>query len=174
MQDIFKTLEIDPRQIITTIIGFGIFFFILYKFAFGPFMKLLENRKETITGTFARMEDERKDIEIEKEKYQNLIANIEDERHKQLQEGLQESKKLAQEIQDDARKKAELIVQRANEAAQRELEQAKLALRNYMVDLSIKSAELALKEVITQEDHKRLIRRYINELSAVEAGGGEV
>ena len=169
--EFLDTLGIDPRQIITTIIGFAIFYWIMKKFAFGPFMKLLEDRRENITSTFARMEDERKEIEQSREKYQSLIDNIEDERHRQLQEGLLEAKKLAQDIQNEARSKADLIVQRAEESAARELAQAKLELRNYMVDLSIRSAELALKETITDEDHRRIIRRYIEELSRVEAGG---
>lgn len=174
MQVFFGSMDIDPRQIVTTIIGFGIFYWILSKFAFGPFMQLLDDRRETITSTFARLETEKKEIETEREKYGKLIENIEDERHKQLQEGLQEAKELASGIQDEAHKKAEGIIQRSKESTERELAQAKLELRNYMVDLSIHSAELALKESITDEDHRRIFKRYVEELDAVQSAGGEL
>jgi len=171
---IFESLGIDIRQIITTIIGFGIFYWILKKFAFGPFMKLLDDRRETITSTFARLESERKEIANERDKYEALIENIEDERHKQLQEGLQEAKKLSAGIQEEAHKKAEAIIHRAEESTARELAQAKLELRNYMVELSIRSAELALKESITDDDHRRIFRRYVEDLDIVETSGGEL
>ena len=174
MQVFFGSLDIDPHQIVTTIIGFGIFYWILSKFAFGPFMKLLDDRRETITSTFARLEIERKETDLERKKYEELIANIHDERHKQLQEGLLEAKGLASGIQDDAHKKAENIIQRAKEATEREIAQAKLELRNYIVNLSIDSAELALKESITDEDHRKIFRRYVEDLDNVQSTGGEL
>jgi F-type H+-transporting ATPase subunit b len=169
MEEVIKSLGIQGQQIITTIIGFGIFYWILRRFAFGPFMKLLEQRHETITSTFARLENERKENEAFREKYEDLIDNIEDERHKRLQEGLSEAKKLADEIEAESRRKAASIIQRGEETAKREIADAKIELMNYIVDLSVRSAELALKERITSEDHKRLIRRYINELGSVES-----
>ena len=172
--DIAETLGIDLRQILTTIIGFGIFYWILKKFAFGPFMQLLDDRRETITSTFARLETEKKEIDIDRDKYEKLIENIGDERHKQLQEGLQEAKELAAGIQEEAHRKAEIIIHRAKESTDRELAQAKLELRNYMVELSIQSAELALKESITDDDHRRIFRRYIEELDEVQTSGGEL
>ena len=172
--DIFETLGIDGRQILTTVIGFGIFYWILKKFAFGPFMKLLDDRREIITSTFARLESERKEIVNERDKYETLIENIEDERHKQLQEGLQEAKKLAADIQEEAHRKAEVIIHRAEESTARELAQAKLELRNFMVELSIRSAELALKESITDDHHRRIFRRYVEDLDKVETSGGEL
>jgi len=171
MQEILNTLGIQWQQVVTTIIGFGIFYWILARFAFGPFVTLLETRRDTITSTFVRLEEERKENEKFREKYDNLINNIEDERHKRLQEGLTEAKKLAAEIESEARKKAEGIIRRGEETAERELIQAKHELMNYMVDLSIRSSELALKEKITDEDHRRLIRKYIQELGSVESGG---
>jgi len=170
MQEIITSLGIDPRQIATTIIGFGIFYWILRRFAFGPFMKLLDDRRASITSTFEHLEGERQENEKVRKHYDDLIGNIEDERHKRLQEGLMEAKKLASEIEAEARRKAELIVRRGEEAVATEKAQAKLELMNYMVDLSIRSAELALRETITSEDHKRLTRRYIEELGAVESG----
>jgi F-type H+-transporting ATPase subunit b len=174
MSEIAQSLGIDVRQIITTVLGFGIFYWILARFAFGPFMKMLDDRRDTITSTFARLEEERKESEMDREKYQRLIEGIEDERHKMIQEGLQEAKRLAADIQADARDKAAQINRRAEESAERQLAQAKLELMNYMVDLSVKSAELALKETITDEGHRRIIRRYIEELSDVHAGEGDI
>jgi len=169
MEDVIKSLGIQWQQIVTTIIGFVIFYLIMRRFAFGPFMNLLSQRSDTITSTFAKLEDERKQNEQYREKYDELIKNIEDERHRQLQEGLSEAKKLADELEAEARRKAETIVKRGEETAKREMEDAKRELMNYIVDLSVRSAELALKEKITSEDHKRLIRRYINELGSVES-----
>ncbi|MFH1514681.1 MAG: F0F1 ATP synthase subunit B [bacterium] len=174
MQEIFDSLGIDFKQLITTVFGFAIFFWIMKKFAFGPFMQLLEDRRETISSTFQRLEDERREIDESKAEYRNLIDNIADERHKQLQEGLQEAKKLAADVQQEARGKAENIIRRAEESAAREIAQAKVELKNYMVDLSIQSAELALKETITDEGHRRIIRKYIEELGSVETGRSEV
>ena len=135
---------------------------------------MLDERQETITSTFARLEDERKVVEKERENYSHLIANIEDERHRQLQESLQEAKRLSADIQQDARDRAADITRRAEETAESELAHAKLELMNYMVDLSVTSAELALKESITDGEHRRIIQRYIQELSDVPLGGSEV
>jgi len=170
MQEIIKSLGIDPRQIATTVIGFAIFYWILRRYAFGPFIKLLEDRRASITSTFDHLESERQENEKVHRHYDELIGKIGEERHKQLQEGLAEAKKLASEIEAEARRKAELILKRGEETIATEKAQAKLELMNYMVDLSIRSAELALRETITSDDHRRLIQRYIEELGTVESG----
>ena len=50
---------IDPRQVLTQILGFLILMWLLRKFAWGPVLAMLEARREKIAGEF-READKRK------------------------------------------------------------------------------------------------------------------
>ncbi|MGI6413285.1 MAG: F0F1 ATP synthase subunit B [Syntrophomonadaceae bacterium] len=144
-------------------INFFILLALLYKFAYNPISKMLEQRATTIESSLKHAEQVR--IEI-------------DEMMKETQSNLAESRKEAQEIVARATKAAEEskneIIAKAQEEAlnmkakataeiQAATEQAKMELRDTAAALAIMAAEKVLERAINEEDHRKMVKQFVNE-----------
>lgn len=146
-----------------TAVNFFILLAILYKFAFNPVNAMLEQRANTIESSIKHAEEIRVEV---------------DQLRKEAQANLAESRKEAQEIIGRATKaaedaKAEIAVQAKEEAANMKAkahaeiasatEAAKLELRDTAATLAMMAAEKVLGRVITEEDHKKMVKEFIDE-----------
>jgi len=69
------------------------------------------------------------------------------------------------EIIDTANKDSEYLLQKAKFASQSELDIAKKELTIEMMDIAIDKAKQHLQQLLTQNDHNRLISKYAADLS---------
>lgn len=118
MEELVKTFHIDIKLIIAQLVNFAIVLFVLYKFAYGPMMKMMNERTNKIEKGLKDAEDSQKKLaEItEKEKEvlvearkqaQEIVAKAEAAASKTKDEIIAESKQQAQKILDDTAKKIE-------------------------------------------------------------------
>jgi F-type H+-transporting ATPase subunit b len=157
--------------VVTHIIGFIIAVLILKRFAWGPILKLLDERREKIQGEFDRIEVSKRDVAALREQYETQIRDIEAQRRVKIQEGVAEGRRVGAEIQDLARQEAHGTMVRSREEIVRERDRAQVALRNEMVGMVIKAAEQLLKERLDSDEHRRLVTDYLAELETVGRGG---
>lgn len=144
-------------------VNFFLLLAILYKVGFNPINKMLDERANTIESSIKHAEEVRADV---------------DQMRKETQANLNESRKEAQEIVNKAAKSAEdvksEIIAKANEEvgimknrAKAEIESAteaaKAELRDTAVTLAIMAAEKVLEREITEKDHKKMVKEFVNE-----------
>ncbi|HPF21689.1 MAG TPA: F0F1 ATP synthase subunit B [Syntrophomonas sp.] len=144
-------------------VNFFVLLALLYKFGFNPVNAMLEQRANTIESAIKHAEEIRVEV---------------DQLRKEAQANLAESRKEAQEIvaratkaADDA--KTEIAAQAKEEAAamktkaQAEIasatEAAKAELRNTAATLAMMAAEKVLGRAITEEDHKKMVKEFVDE-----------
>lgn len=119
MEELIKTFHIDWKLIIAQLVNFAIVLFVLYKFAYGPMMKLMDERTKKIDKGLKDAENSHKKLQeiAEKEKAvlvearkqaQEIVAKAEAAASKTKDEIIAESKQQAQKILDDTAKKIEL------------------------------------------------------------------
>jgi F-type H+-transporting ATPase subunit b len=157
--------------VVTHIIGFVIAVIILKRFAWGPILKLLDERREKIQGEFDLIEVSKREVAALREQYEAQIRDIEAQRRAKIQEGVAEGRRVGSEIQDLARQEAHATMVRSREEIARERDRAQVALRNDMVGMVIKAAEQLLKERLDSDEHRRLVNDYLVELESVGRGG---
>jgi F-type H+-transporting ATPase subunit b len=157
--------------VVTHIIGFVIAVIILRRFAWGPILQLLEERREKIQGEFDRIEVTKREVAGLREQYEAQLREIEVQRRAKIQEGVTEGRRVGSEIQEQARTEAHGILVRSREETVAERDRAQVALRNDMVDMVIKATERLLKDRLDTEEHRRLVREYLAELESVGSTG---
>lgn len=119
MEELIKTFHIDWKLIIAQLVNFAIVLFVLYKFAYGPMMKLMDERTKKIDKGLKDAENSHKKLQeiAEKEKAvlvearkqaQEIVDKAEAAASKTKDEIIAESKQQAQKILDDTAKKIEL------------------------------------------------------------------
>ena len=152
-------------QVLTHIIAFLAFLWVLKTFAWGPVMNVLEERRGKIQSEFDRIDQMQKDVEQLKEEYRTKHEQIEQEaRELRLQE-VNRGRQIADKMQEDARAAiAEQRIQLEQQLAV-ELAKAKTELRDFIVDLAIDSSSKLLHQSMDSDAHRRLIDGYIRQVS---------
>jgi len=118
MEELINTFHIDPKLIIAQVVNFAIVLLVLYKFAYKPILKMLNDRTKKIEKGLKDAEDANKKItELEnrdkemlveaKKETQKIIASAENTAKKNKDEIIAEAKSQAEKILEEAKKKIE-------------------------------------------------------------------
>jgi F-type H+-transporting ATPase subunit b len=164
-------IEVVPGLMIWTLIAFGITFFVLKRFAFGPIQRTIDERR-------ARIQKAVEEADRAREEARRLL-----EEHRQL---IGQAKSESAEILADARKVADAQIERVKDEAeaerQRRLEETRRQIeaetkrsldqiRSEVADLTLEATARVTGKVLDTEDQRRLIDEAIAGLdfSALEA-----
>lgn len=158
-------LSINPGLIIWTIIIFIILLLLLKKIAWGPLVKALNNREESIKSS------------IENAEKQNQEARtLLEENKKQLAEASSEARKIMESSRLAGNKLKDEILAKANEDARKMIDQAKIEieqkeqsaldnLKDEISNLAIKAAEIIISESLDENKQKKIINDFLNKIS---------
>jgi F-type H+-transporting ATPase subunit b len=156
-------LVINWFWILVSTANFLFFFFILYRFAFGPLNRLLEERRGRIEQGLKDAEQARRDREsAESER----LAALQDAR-REANEILARAQKVAQESRDAdiAATKADLerLRERAAADIETEKQRAITEIRGEVVDLALRAAGRVVGETMTDDRQRRLVDEFLKE-----------
>ena len=158
---------IDPKQVITQVLGFLILVWVLRQFAWGPLLGMLEARRQRIAGEFQeadRLKGEAQELRV---RYEQELRGIEAQARQRIQEAMAEGQKVAAEIRSQAQADATARVQRAEDEIAREREKAKEILKEQIINLSLRSAEKILRQKLDDSSQRRLASEFIDEVGAM-------
>lgn len=164
-------MGLEFGQIVTHIIGFVIAVIILKKFAWKPLLSMLEERRGKIKSEFDSIEQERKKTEKLYSDYQTKLKEIDSLARAKIQEAAREGQNLANEIKENARGEAKQIVTRTREDIQRDLDKAKVQLRDDVVNITLHLAEKLIQEKLDQEKDRQLVAQFVDEMKQGKVEG---
>lgn len=157
---------IDLPLVFTQIVGFLLLVWGLRRYAWGPLIKVLEDRRQKIIGELDDAARRNAEALALKAKYEQELRVIDVQARQRLQAGVVEGQKVAAEIKAQAQRDAQERLKRADEDMAREREKAKEVLREHMVDLSLRAAEKILRQKLDEPAQRRLAGEFIDELGA--------
>ena len=157
-------MQIIWQEIVTHIVGFVVLLVLLRRFLWAPLLTALDARRTRIAQGLADVERAKADIERVKEEYSRRLTTIEDEARVKLREATLEGKRIATEIQEQARAEARQIVEEMKAKLHLEIAQAKVELRDQIVSLAIDATERLLRERLDTGKDKALVTQFLNEL----------
>ncbi len=160
-------MDIVWQQIVTHALGFLIVVWLLKKYAWGPVMEMLEERREKIVGDFREIELRQQGVRQQEELYQQKIKEIEAERRQKLLDGVSEGQKLANELKSNAQAEAKEIIIKSKEETVREVAKAKVQLKKDMVEITMRAAEKILAEKLNADKDRELVAGFIDKLEKV-------
>ena len=158
---------IDVRQVVTQILGFLILLWILRKFAWGPVLKMLEDRRQKIAGEFAEADRRKAAADEAKAQYENELRGIEARARQRMQESIAEGQKVAAEIKAQAQVEAQHRLERAAGEIEREREKAKETVKEQVISLSLRAAEKILRQKLDDPAQRKLAGEFIDEVGAL-------
>lgn len=155
-------------EIVTHVLAFLIFVWVLKKLAWSPLLKVIDERRDKIDGDFQKAEDLQREAEETKAKLETQLAEIEERARTEMHKAIEEGKRISQEVQTKARADAEALLARAKQNAEIELANARKALRKDVVELTLAATERVLRETVDRAAQQRHIDTFIDELGGLQ------
>lgn len=159
-------MQILWQEILTHIVGFVLLLVLLRRFLWKPLLAALDARRTTIEQGLADVARAKQEIEHVKVDYSQRLARVEDEARVKLREATLEGKRIATEIQEQARGEARKIVEEMKAKLHLEIAQAKIELRDRIAELAVDATERLLKERLDASRDKELVTKFLGELEA--------
>ncbi len=156
--------SVDTTLFWATLVAFGVFAWILAKFAWGPLLKIVDEREKTIRDQVESAEKAAADAKSMLAQHQELLKGAGRERDEILARATRDSEALRAELQTKARADADQVVARAREQMQREKDVAIAELRAQVADIAVEAASRIVKSSLSAEAQRKLVDDYIKEL----------
>lgn len=155
---------INLPLLFTSAVGFGILFFALKKFLWGPVLGVIDERTRSIEQAFQEVDDARADVTKMRDDYESRLAQVNSEAQARLQEAVEKGQQIAAEIRQAAEEQREKLLARTQEDIAREKEKALAELRKEAVGLSFSIAQKVLREDLDRAHHDRVVAGFIDDL----------
>jgi F-type H+-transporting ATPase subunit b len=157
-------ISVVPGLMVWTIIAFGLTFFVLRRFAFGPIQKLIDERRDRIREAL----DEADKARHEARELRELTKAEREEAKAERERILDESRRQGQAQFEQARAQADDDLKRRLEENKREIEAENRRLREQIrrdvVELTLLAAEKVTGKSLDADDQRRLIDETIEEV----------
>lgn len=151
-----------------TIIGFGILFLLLRKFAFGPLIGIMAKRQEEIERQINEAAARSREAEKLLDEQKQLLQQARSEAQQIVERARVTSEKQAEEIIDQAKAEADRLRQQALKEIQREKEVALAAMREQLSVLSVQIASKILAKELDATAQKELVDSFVEQVGKVQ------
>ena len=155
------------RLLVTNIVAFVIFVWLLRKWAWGPLIAMLDERKAKIRGDFATAEGKVAEAEQLRSDFEAKLAEIKGLEREKLQEATKRGEDLAARLEAEAKDKANNILGKGEAGLEREVASARSELRAQVVTMAMGAAEMLIKDRLDEAKHRQLVEDYIQSLGDV-------
>ena len=153
-------LGIDPRILLGDIITFIVLLVILKKYAYKPFLTVLEQRRKKIEEGVKKSEEAEKSLA----KIRNLAEEVKDAGEKKAKELILAAEAKAQEraraIAAAAEEEKKRVIANAQVVMEKERLQAQERQQKEAMDLAFAVSEKFLAEKITKDQDKKIVERF--------------
>ena len=154
----------EPGSDDLDLVTFGITFWALRRYAFGPIQKAIDDRRDRIRRSLEEADHAREEAHRLLEEHRQLIGQAKNEAEEILSEARRVSEanvhRMREETEADRQRRIEDTRKQIEAETRRGLEQ----IRAEVADLSLIAAEKVTRKSLDGADHKRLIQEAIGEL----------
>jgi F-type H+-transporting ATPase subunit b len=160
---------INPGLTLWAAITFLVLLGVLYRFAWGPIVKMLDDRTRTIHEAIDAAKKERAEAERMLAEQKESLARATREAAELAKRNQQEVEALRQELTARARKEADDLVASARKQIIEEKSKAVSELRGMAADLAIDAASRLIKSSLDEKAQRALVEDYLKQLPAGRA-----
>jgi len=162
-------MDLRPGLTIWTAITFICLVLVLSKFAWGPIVKMLDERERTIRDAIEQAKKERAEAEKMLADQKATLATAQREAAELAQRSKAEVEALRADLTARARKEADDLVAQARRQIQEEKAKAVAELKGQVADLAIDAARRLIQSSLDEKSQRKLVEEYIAQLPADRA-----
>jgi F-type H+-transporting ATPase subunit b len=149
--------------LIAQLVIFLLVLFILYRLAWGPLLRILNERRARIAQGVEATQKAMQELEAAEKERQAKLEEARREGQVILDRIAKQAEDLRKELEAKAREQAEALIAKARAEIQQERQQAVQDLRSQVADLAVMAAARIIGESLDAKKHRELIERTIEE-----------
>jgi F-type H+-transporting ATPase subunit b len=157
-------IEVVPGLMIWTLVSFGITFFVLRRYIFGPVQNAIDARRERIRQAIEEADKARAEARGLLEEHRSMMQRARGDAEEILAEARRiaesQRERMRDELEADRQRRIEDTTKQIEAETRRALEQ----IRTEVAELTLEATTKVTGKVLTGEDHRRLIDDAIREL----------
>jgi F-type H+-transporting ATPase subunit b len=153
------------------VINFAVLVAILAKFAYKPFLKILEDRKMKIQNDLDSAEQNRLDGEKFKQEYLDKLEEARIQAQSIMDKAVRTAEQAKDEIIKQAQEESAKLLKNAKDEINRERDKAINELRAEVVTLSLAAASKIINKNMDDQVNAELVENFISNLDKDKIGG---
>ncbi len=159
-----EVISVNIWQIIISICNLLILFLILKKFLYKPVQNMLDQRQSMIDKSFEKAKRAEADAKNSKLLYEEKLGGAQAEADAIVKEAKLKAQKKSDKIVENAKGKADDIVNQAKADAALEYKKAQVEIKHEITEVSALISEKILEREINTDDHRKLIDSFIENI----------
>jgi F-type H+-transporting ATPase subunit b len=164
-------MELNPGLTLWTGITFIILLVLLRRFAWGPILKMVEEREKTIRDAIEQARKERAEAEKMMAQQKEALAAARKEAADVAKKNQQEMEAFRADLAARAKKEADELVATARRQIQEEKHKAIAELKGQVADMAIDAAGRLVKASLDEKSQRALVDEYIAKLPTEPRAG---
>ena len=156
-------LGINLPGLATQLISFSIIIFLLYKFLYGPIIKMLDQRAERIKESLDAADRARQEAASSAERIEQELVSARQQGQQLIADAQEAARRAGEQIEQRSRQQADEIVARAQAEISQQRDAAIEDLRREFAGLAVLAAERVVERELDQARHRELIDRVLEE-----------
>jgi F-type H+-transporting ATPase subunit b len=153
-----------------TLITFTIAVYILWKFAFGPIQRLLDERRQSVQDSMDAAEQAREEAHRLLDEYKKTLAKVRLEAEEIIERSRTTGEHAKAELMAEARAQSERVLARAHDQIERDTRAAVRELKGQIAELTALATEKVAAGSLSDKDQQRLIDEALAELKVDQLG----
>lgn len=150
-------LGLNGWQFIVQLVAFLVFIWLLWKFAVGPIVKVLDDRQDKIRESMASAERMQAELKQTQARNEEVLLEARREAQDILATARQNGEQLLTRSREEAATQADSYLTRAQETMRQETEQAREQLRQEIADIAVLAAGRIIKKELDPRTQAQLI-----------------
>lgn len=153
-----------------TLITFTIAVYILWKFAFGPIQRLLDQRRQSVQDSMDAAEQARDEAHRLLDEYKETLAKVRLEAEEILERSRTTGEHAKAELMAEARAQSDRVLAQAHDQIERDTRAAVRELKGQIAELTALATEKVAASSLSDKDQQRLIDEALAELKVDQLG----
>jgi F-type H+-transporting ATPase subunit b len=166
MQELVNTFGLEWPKFLAQLILFIVVYFVLKKFAFGPIITMLEERRKKIEEGQLNAQKIKQQLAEAEKRHQEILIKANAEAQKLIDQARESAGVVADRKTQEAVAAAEQIIAKAQEAAALEYERSMDQLKRELGHLVVETTAKVTGKVLTPDDQKRLQEEAARQLAS--------
>jgi F-type H+-transporting ATPase subunit b len=166
-------LGINGWTLAIQLISFMIFIFLLWKYALGPIVRILDERSARVSESMAAAQRMQAELQATASRNEEVLAQARVEAQSIVTNAREVSDATIARAREEAGKQADDYLTRAQDTLRQETAQARLALREEIADLAVLAAGKIVRKELDPASQARLIEETLAEAASGRTGNAD-
>jgi F-type H+-transporting ATPase subunit b len=166
IEQIARTFGVDWPHLIAQMISFCIMCFLLYRFAYGPVLQMLANRRRLIAESLANTDKVKAELARTETQRKEVMAQANAQATQFIEEARAAADVLLKQETKKAIAAAEEIMLKAHQAAAQDHARMLAELKQEVGRLVVQTTSAVTGKILTTDDQRRLAQETAEQLAA--------